>query len=71
MDVGAGVAVFGVVKDYGDGVAPHVGLRAALMRATPSYGNVYLCFPSDVRPRCSADGYFAVRQVLPSEDVES
>ena len=69
MDNVAGLAAFGAVKNYDGGTAPHPCV--ALMGATPSYGELQLFFPSDARPWCSADGYFAVRQMLLSEDVES
>ena len=64
-----GLAVFGVAKTYDGGVAPH--LCVAHRGTTPLCGKLHLCFPSDARPRCSADGYIAVCQILPSEGAES
>ena len=63
------LTVIGVAGDYDSCAAPHQS--APLMGATPSRGEQHLRAPPDDLPRCSADWYFAVRQMLPSEDVES
>ena len=68
LDTVAGCLVHGVVKKSNNAAAQ--SLSVYLLGAAPAYGKYHLCSPSDARPWCrDSDGYVAVRQMLPHEDV--
>ena len=69
LDSVVGPPVFGVVRNFGVSSALH--LRASLLGAAPSYGELHLCYPTGARSWRSLDDSFWAHQMLPTEDVEA